>query len=219
MSDMQEELQDTEISLGTGRLLGLFFGLAVVCAVFFGLGFALGRSNGSSSVVQAAATAAPDTSAAIQPAAAHPAADTTAGSNSTAGDPTKDSASREMAFLKTTSKDAPVAAPDAPQAEAPVVTPPHAEAPARQSARRAAHAAKPTAMVQAGFVAQVAAVRRREDAETLVSSLRHKNYPVFIASETPDHLFHVQVGPFGDRKDAQAMKDKLAGDGYNSLVK
>src|SRR5581483_6464915 len=39
------ETQDTEITLGTGRILGLFFGLVVVCAIFFGLGFSLGRNS------------------------------------------------------------------------------------------------------------------------------------------------------------------------------
>src|SRR4051812_46895688 len=39
------EGQDTEITLGTGRLLGLFFGLVIVCAIFFGLGFSLGRNS------------------------------------------------------------------------------------------------------------------------------------------------------------------------------
>ena len=36
--------QDTEITLGTAKLLTLFFGLVVVCAVFFALGYTLGRS-------------------------------------------------------------------------------------------------------------------------------------------------------------------------------
>ena len=40
-----------------------------------------------------------------------------------------------------------------------------------------------------------------------------------MAADTADHLFHVQIGPFSDRKEAQAMKDKLAGDGYNAIVK
>ena len=35
--------QDTEITLGTAKLLGLFFGLVIVCAVFFALGYTLGR--------------------------------------------------------------------------------------------------------------------------------------------------------------------------------
>src|ERR1043165_9294120 len=37
--------QDTEITLGTGKMLVLFFGLVVLCSVFFGLGFKLGRSS------------------------------------------------------------------------------------------------------------------------------------------------------------------------------
>src|SRR6476646_9123596 len=44
------EGQDTEITLGTGRLLGLFFGLVIVCALFFGLGFSMGRNSVKSSL-------------------------------------------------------------------------------------------------------------------------------------------------------------------------
>src|ERR1700674_5215298 len=39
--------QDTEITLGTAKLLGLFFGLVVTCAVFFALGYTLGRKSDS----------------------------------------------------------------------------------------------------------------------------------------------------------------------------
>src|SRR5271167_4850814 len=37
--------QDTEITLGTGKMLALFFGLVALCAIFFGMGFSLGRSS------------------------------------------------------------------------------------------------------------------------------------------------------------------------------
>jgi hypothetical protein len=37
--------QDTEITLGTGRMLAIFFGFVVVCAFFFGIGFSLGRKT------------------------------------------------------------------------------------------------------------------------------------------------------------------------------
>src|ERR1700689_2677127 len=37
--------QDTEITLGTGKLLVLFFGLVGVCALFFALGYSLGRKS------------------------------------------------------------------------------------------------------------------------------------------------------------------------------
>ena len=38
--------EDTEITLGTGKMLALFFGLVALCAVFFAMGFSLGRTSG-----------------------------------------------------------------------------------------------------------------------------------------------------------------------------
>ena len=35
---------DTEITLSTGKLLGIFFALAIVCGVFFTMGYLLGKS-------------------------------------------------------------------------------------------------------------------------------------------------------------------------------
>src|SRR5450759_1714904 len=35
--------QDTEITLGTGRMLAIFFAFVLICAVFFAIGFSLGR--------------------------------------------------------------------------------------------------------------------------------------------------------------------------------
>jgi cell division septation protein DedD len=70
------------------------------------------------------------------------------------------------------------------------------------------------------YVVQIAAVSRQEDAEALVNALRKKDYPVFVISNVPgDKLFHVQIGPYAEMKDAEAMKAKLAGDGYNPIVK
>ena len=36
--------QDREISLGTTTILGIFFALALLCAVFFGFGYSLGSA-------------------------------------------------------------------------------------------------------------------------------------------------------------------------------
>ncbi|HEX7893469.1 MAG TPA: hypothetical protein VF447_04700, partial [Terriglobales bacterium] len=36
---------DTEITLGTGKMLGLFFGLVILCALFFGMGFTMGKNS------------------------------------------------------------------------------------------------------------------------------------------------------------------------------
>src|SRR5215471_4701016 len=37
--------QDTEFTLGTGKLLVLFFGLVAICAAFFAIGYSLGRRS------------------------------------------------------------------------------------------------------------------------------------------------------------------------------
>src|SRR6185312_8989987 len=36
---------DTEITLGLKSILGIFFALALICGVFFGFGYSLGRGN------------------------------------------------------------------------------------------------------------------------------------------------------------------------------
>src|SRR6266481_3950153 len=40
---MSTAQQDTEITLGTGRMLAIFFTFVLVCAFFFSIGFSLGR--------------------------------------------------------------------------------------------------------------------------------------------------------------------------------
>src|ERR1700687_4443942 len=55
--------QDTEITLGTGRMLAIFFALVLVCAFFFAIGFSLGRRTAMAGVgnLLSAPTAVPAT--------------------------------------------------------------------------------------------------------------------------------------------------------------
>ena len=41
----RNQVSDTEITLGTGKLLVLFFGLVILCAIFFGMGFSMGKNS------------------------------------------------------------------------------------------------------------------------------------------------------------------------------
>ena len=179
--------QDVEISLGTGRLLGLFFALVVVCGIFFGLGYTLGRSLGPTAMAaEAAANTAKSKATSDAPAEA-------------ANAPP----ANDLTFYKTVEqKDA-----------NPQLTPPSNPAPATLvPAAETPHAS--------AYVVQVAAVSKKEDAEALVGALRKKNYPVFLAANgSSDALFRVQVGPFNDFKEADAMRGRLAGDGYSPIVK
>src|SRR6266496_4716781 len=61
--------QDTEITLGTGRMLTLFFGLVLVCAVFFAVGFSLGRKAGTPGGANPLAGQAQTPAAAVRPSA------------------------------------------------------------------------------------------------------------------------------------------------------
>ncbi len=210
------DYQDTEITLGTGRLLGLFFGFVLVCGIFFGIGFTMGRSAAAAG---GPITTAPAVPSVAVPTGAKPTAgkdvpvtDCPAGQNCTPAS----SAAAAPADAAATAP-APEAQTEAPKAES-AAAPPHTEA-AVSPAAEVTHAAAAGTTPQPGFVVQIAAVSKKEDADTLLGALRKKSYPVFLAPDTGDHLFHVQIGPFADRKEAQAMKEKLAGDGYNAIVK
>jgi DedD protein len=201
-----ESTPDTEITLGTAKLLGLFFGLVMICAVFFALGYTLGRKSDagliSSTIVplQTASNAPKPTGA---PAAAAPA----------------------MTFYKAVEqKDAnPQLTPATAEATSAAVQPPAAAAgtspagtPEQTSSAPDPMAALPTS----SYFVQVAAVSKEDDAEALVDALKKKQYPAFVvATSTLDKLFRVQVGPFGDIKDAEAMRARLINDGYNPILK
>jgi DedD protein len=70
-----------------------------------------------------------------------------------------------------------------------------------------------------GYFVQVAAVSKQEDAEALVESLKGHQYQALIANQPSDKLYHVQVGPFSDIKEAESMRSKLVSDGYNPILK
>jgi cell division septation protein DedD len=71
-----------------------------------------------------------------------------------------------------------------------------------------------------GYFVQIAAVSKQEDAESLVEALKKKQYPAFVASNSStDKLFRIQLGPFGDIKDAEGMRSRLVNDGYNPILK
>jgi cell division septation protein DedD len=69
-----------------------------------------------------------------------------------------------------------------------------------------------------GWMVQIAAVSHPEDAEVLVNALRKRGYTITVRREVGDNLIHVQTGPFANRNDANAVRQKLLNDGYNAIV-
>jgi DedD protein len=203
--------QDSEITLGTGRLLGLFFGLVILCALFFSVGFSLGRKTSAGQVASAAALPVPIAATTTpKPSPSRPdAKPDCATPGNCPPQPASASTSDELTFYKAVEQN------DAkPQLEAAAPAGKAAEPP-----KPAPEIARSTAL-GTGYMVQVAAVSKQEDADALVSALRKKSYPVITTSNPPaDKLFHVQVGPFPDVKDAEATRAKLIGDGYNPILK
>jgi cell division septation protein DedD len=200
--------QDTEITLGTGKLLVLFFGLVGVCALFFALGYSLGRKSEPMIPATSAAVApqtAPGTGKASSGAATAPA----------------------MSFYKsveqkdpnpqltpTDSKTDTTSAAGSPGSANSSTNSTPAQAPATGGADPA------TMLPTAGYFVQVAAVSKQEDADSLVDALKKKEYPAFVAAPVAtDKLLRVQLGPFAEIKDAEAMRTRLIADGYSPILK
>ena len=192
--------QDTEITLGTGKLLVLFFGLVGICALFFALGYSLGRKS------EPAITSA---SAAVLP-------QTVPGSSKTNGG---SATTPPMTFYKSVEqKDANPQLTPATDAKTDTAAASANAAPAQA----APNTPDPTTTLPtaSSYFVQVAAVSKQEDADSLVDALKKKQYPALIAAPVPtDKLFRVQVGPFSDVKDAEAMRTKLIADGYSPILK
>ncbi len=207
--------QDTEITLGTGRLLGLFFGLAVVCALFFGFGYTLGRSGSKqpgSIVGQEGNPPATMSGPGTKPGATgSKAVDKTQDCNANGTDCSSNAASsqqasgQDMTFYNSVQ-----------QKDAPTQLEKSAES---KGAPEMKGAPLGNSSPGTGFMVQVAAVSKKEDADLLRSALQGKQYPVVITSLPNDRLFHVQVGPFSDMKEAEAMKTRLTNDGYTPILK
>jgi DedD protein len=58
-----------------------------------------------------------------------------------------------------------------------------------------------------GFVVQVAAVRQRDEADTIARQLSTKGYPAFVTISGPN--FRVRVGKYADRSEAETIAGRL----------
>ena len=214
---VMDSSQDTEITLGTAKLLGLFFGLVIVCAVFFALGYTLGRKSDAGLAAAGTAAPLPTTSngpkpagsASAQPAPATPMTFYKAVEQKDAN-PQLTPASTDAASTSPAAAGQAAASPPGTSSPGTQAQPPQTASPPDPMA----------ALPTSGYFVQVAAVSKQDDAEALVDALKKKQYPAFVASNSStDKLFRVQVGPFADIKDAEAMRSRLINDGYNPILK
>lgn len=209
---------DSEITLSATTLLGIFFGLVLVCGVFFGFGYSTGR-RGETPNANVPATGTPDATAAL--ATSHTpkpsAMESLQPANSSAPDP---NAITESLDEDSTPDNTPSQTP-APTMKSTALAPAPAKPVATLPASLPPSTMNATPMASRGgsVMVQIAAVTRPEDANALAAALRQRGYNVVVRNESQDKLLHVQVGPFASRDDAAAMRSKLLADGYNAILK
>jgi cell division septation protein DedD len=87
--------------------------------------------------------------------------------------------------------------------------------------------AKPTPVVfeapkppqSGGYTLQVMAVRRESDALDLAKRLQKNKFPAFVLTPLGSKYYRVQVGPYADKKSAEVAKKGLEGAGFRAIVK
>jgi DedD protein len=211
-TDEEEDVKASEITLSTASLLGIFFGLVLICGVFFGFGYSMGRGTGQGAAQAHALDNIPSTT----PGGGDESANAPSPPTAAPDEPPASAKAASAPAVKTVVKEDAVAEDDTPAKPQP---PANSKPTALKSVPASAPPADAPASTSGRPMVQIAAVARPEDAYVLVSALRQRGYSVVVRNEPQDKLLHVQVGPFADLTQAAAMKQKLLSDGYNAIIK
>ena len=190
--DPERERRDTELTLGSGTLLAIFFGLVLICGLCFGMGYAVGRHTaGPSSITppRPAPEQEPLQASGVIP---------------------KPSAVAQTPLAPATPENPFMRSDAAPVSSS--ATPPdtHAGSPAP--------AQPPQTPAVQSYMVQIAAVANPEDADVLMSALKKRDYPVTAHREPGDNFIHVRIGPFTSHAVADQWRTKLQNDGYNAVI-
>jgi cell division septation protein DedD len=183
----------TELVLENRQVVGIFLGLALLCGIFFALGYVVG-----SNTVAPPSVAEPEEQSAqsVEKPSALPSPTYMPRSAAPAGAPVADA---DLSFYNSVQQDQPegiVPAADAAAPQPAAVEPP-----------------------PPGILVQVSALTRREDAESLVALLKEKELPVLVTAGENDPLFHVVIGPYKTEIEAQRTKTLLEQDGFRPFIK
>jgi cell division septation protein DedD len=226
------EAEELDVTVGPGKLLGLFFMLAAICGVFFAIGYSLGKTSAHEQALndKAPLSASLNAPAVIGDSSAPKPSAVVSSKAEAAPEAAQEQkqespAAPDLTFFNAVKKDdhsgkKPEASSAAKPTETVSTTPPATQEPGPTTAK-AQPKTEITTTVNGAFVVQIAAVTREEDAAALAGALRKKSYSVFVVNNpaTHDKFYHVQVGPFATLQDAEAMKAKLTSEGYNPIVK
>jgi DedD protein len=203
--------------LESRHVIGLFLLMLVFSAVFFTLGYVMGR-NQYDGQVRAANTQhdVPDPILKKSDVGSKHAANTPATSAPT---PEESNPNSDWEFYNT---DKQKETGDHLKPVSPVGVSPSAKtAPQNNGNSKPVAAVLETAKPpqSSGYTLQVMAVRRESDALDLAKRLQKNKFPAFVLTPQGNKYYRVQVGPYSDKKSAEAAKKGLEGAGFRAIVK
>ena len=232
---MSESHDTKSFRIDYRHLTFFFLGAVCVCAVFFALGFVVGRAQAFETALNnqedlkntanGAISSPPESSGAIavagkeEPPAVSEAVGKAQDANHRAprADYRKDldfySAVKEQKVDQNFHPESPESDKTAASAKKQKVT---------TEARSASPGARNGGNRAGSVSLQVAALKSSAEAERLAKTLRTKGYPVFIvnpAKEDPNKLIRVQIGPYTSEAEATKVKTRLGAEGYTAISK
>jgi len=188
--------------------------VVLLCAVFFTLGYFMGRTPYTGAVVVASTTKTPTP---FQPAAKVAGKSLPEANKQPPADPWPDAEP-----TKPVDKHVETPAPSKPVAASPAVP---AAVPSKNSKSSKTTAPKepphfqPPPAAKNSIVLQVAATKQQRDALEMADVLQKKKFTSFVTSSSADNFYHVQVGPYPDVASAEKARHALEQLGFKSIIK
>ncbi|MGH9534853.1 MAG: SPOR domain-containing protein [Terriglobales bacterium] len=246
--DREHEVADPgyQFELGTWSIVAMICVVAVLCGMFFALGYTFGKhaipadfTLGNRIIPANAAQTAldkpsPSVNLPVNPAAAGASVAVTPGANSPVAHGTPAATPPNPAALSAAEQNrvpatlqpsagggggAAASLPPVPALSGAQAPKPSASIPGDVAVTNKAPATIPGT---ANFAVQVFAGVNQSDAYNLAAALKARQYPVYVLRPDPSigqQYYRVQVGPFPTRQQAQEMQSRLAADGYHAILK
>jgi len=211
---MSENGTDRELVLGNKQLLAIFFVAALLCGVFFAVGYVVGGNSAKStgSVVADSSTATPVEGKRDEPAGVAPVSDAMAATSAAHGaDNAGTDPDSKMSDNPAAAGSTPPPSGNAQAAAAPAQYVPRAKAAPAPSAPAALALSVPE--TGASYV-QVAA-QTRPAADTVANSLRERGWPTILAESSKPDRVEILVGPYRDGVALADAKRKLIDLGFS----
>jgi septal ring-binding cell division protein DamX len=210
----------SERVLESKHVIGLFLLMLLFSGVFFTLGYVMGRNQYDAQVSAASSFASRPVIAKSDPT---PKKNAEPPSTAAESDPATSNSDWEFYGNNKPPKSEPRLEAAAKPPVAPALAKPlngNAKAqpqPASAPAKGSKQVASGPPIPPGAYVLQVAAFLKQDDAVTVANNLQRKHFLCYIQTPQKDKYYRVQVGPFKDRKAADAAKQGLENEGFNAF--